>query len=791
MRKLSALTVLVLLVATVAVGYANPGPKAAATMFPQDTPARVPHGILTTAIPTDTFNFGYYTIIGGTYYAINFGTDRLTPGNSWTFDHGAPVAAEGWTSVDLTDNPSTFFQRITAATWSGHGNTVAAPIIQGTATAWVGVFEDQADALCWSSGLGYGNQWCQRLTSPSFTYTGSGTVGLSFQYFQDSEVNFDYGKIEIQKADQSFGDPLNSPGFSGKIGNPATSNYPTYNINITGTQVGSSGGSSVPFKLVFEFTSDGGWSDEDGHYQTAYGPFATDNVNVNGSVSVPAVYDFESGLQGWTATGCLGKGSFFHIADVNNYTIQDPCACRLSGNVAVWHHPLNYNHPDGQHEQSESPPADIGVLGAGYNRIVGAYDVYAEMPYANGVLDRIGFDYYPFLCPATGSNMWSGRVGDSYFHFHGDTPVCSHVNYDDVSSSYVGSGAQLVKLVYEVYASCDGFGIPSTVCSGVTNATPLMDNLQLRVTGIANAPLVAPTPGSFYTDGFAQGLLLSSTGLGNSDCVYDLHRDDPIPDYLGDSLEVEGPVPTTSTKYECRLWFRLKRIGPQQNGVSAYNAWKTRVTSGGKPTNIVGATAAFTWGWMDSVQVGTGAYRNRFDSYFRENDPSFNPGAAPDGDRAKQNGILLDQIFVPGTKVEYFVTANYICTPSICSYLPDTTGKYYANYQILPSYRVDASQEKFPCVLFVDGAGGTNGQPSVFLVLRQEGPGRVLERCQPSEPGPDELGLLQLPGRQLERQRPARARRRRQRGRVPDPALGLQGHPDQHRSVLERHDGMA
>lgn len=705
MRKLSALTVVVLLFVTAAVGYAYTG-KLPANMKDLETPARVPHGILTTSVPHDTFNYGYYHMVGGQPYAVDFGTVATTPGNAWTFDHGAPDPVEGWTTLDMTDNPTAYFQQITATSWAaGHSNPVAAPIIHGTGSVWVGAMEDQAEALCWTSGLGYGNDWCQRLTSPMYNYTGSGVVNLSFYYFEDSEVNFDYGKIEVLKFDGSYGTPLNTPGFTGKMGDPSTSTYPQYTTSITSTQIGGS-----TFNLVFEFTSDGGWSDEDGHYTTSYGPFGVDDVALSGSVTGgPYSYNFDAGLQTWSASGCSGKGAFFHVEDVGHFTIQDPCVCRLAGNVACWSDPFSgFIHPKGQHERSESCPADISVH-PGYNYVIAQYDLYAEMPQGNGTFDRVGFDYYPYLCPATSAYIWSGRVGGASFFYHGDSPICRRF-LDTSASTSVGQGAQLVKLCYEVYSSCDAFAIPSTQCTGVTNATPLVDNLMIRVTGAALAPTIAFDPGTYYQDGFPQQTTLSESAPGNANIVYDLHGDASTPDLLGDSLEINGPVPTPTTKWAARMWFRLNRIGPAQNGISAYQSWKTRVTAGGKPTSIVGDHADFTWGWMDSVQISGGAQRNRFDAYFKENDAAFNPGPPPDGDRARQNGILLDQIFVPGTKIEYFVTGNFICTPDVCSYLPDTTGKNYSYFEILPSYRNVGGVDKFPCVLYVDAYGGSGGQ---------------------------------------------------------------------------------
>ncbi len=70
--------------------------------------------------------------------------------------------------------------------------------------------------------------------------------------------------------------------------------------------------------------------DEDGAYTTAYGPFGVDDVRVEGGLTRNVVtYDFETSLQGWTASKCPALGSFFSIQPISRYNILDPCACGL------------------------------------------------------------------------------------------------------------------------------------------------------------------------------------------------------------------------------------------------------------------------------------------------------------------------------------------------------------------------------------------------------------------------------------------------------------------------------
>ncbi|MCA9730353.1 MAG: hypothetical protein KC729_21915, partial [Candidatus Eisenbacteria bacterium] len=56
--------------------------------------------------------------------------------------------------------------------------------------------------------------------------------------------------------------------------------------------------------------------------------------------------------------------------------------------------------------------------------------------------------------------------------------------------------------------------------------------------------------------------------------------------------------------------------------------------------------------------------------------------------------------------IDYFVTSNYIATPTENYYLPDTTGGFFFEFEILPSWRLDAGHLKFPCLLYVDTNSG-------------------------------------------------------------------------------------
>jgi len=392
MRKFFALIAVVSFLCTAATAFAKTDPSPACYrpdalgVINHELPARVPDGFAR----TDTLNFGYFQVIGGNNYAVLNG--------EWTFDHGAG-SLEGWYAIDKTANSGDYWRWIDATGWSGHGNEVVAPIINGTGSVWVGIYENDADALCWESGLGYGNNWCQRLTSPAFTYTGTGTVTIDVKYFQDSEYKFDYGKVLVGAAGNTT--QLNGPG--GWSGNMNLYSAPlTYNREILASELGEEG-DPRPFEIIFEFAADGGWSDQDGFYTTSYGPMGLDDFSVTGSVTATTTsFNWDDGLQGWTAGHCPGLGSYMAIHPMSLYSaIEFPCSCDLSGNVMAFHNE-SFHHPMASEEIAWSPPADRTSWQA-YNKMFCDWDQYSDMPQGNGTHYRPGWSYYPYLAPLPAS----------------------------------------------------------------------------------------------------------------------------------------------------------------------------------------------------------------------------------------------------------------------------------------------------------------------------------------------------------------------------------------------------
>jgi hypothetical protein len=690
-----------------------------------DIPVRVPEAERGRA----TTWYGQYTIIDGEYYALAFaGKDN----GCWTFDRGTGPAnppapyihdGEGWSVRDLTLDEATYFRLIDNTLDLGPG--VPPPIISAAYTVWVGVDRPQADELCWDCGAGYGNRWCQRLVSEPLAYNGTGNVTLAFLYWSQAEPCFDGTQVYLKRQDGTElllnpyppGTCPDNPDYEGGTFTDSIGHYsdPVQYMRVI---LPSEIQGAQDIRIIFEFTSDIRVSDEDCFYDTIWGPFGVDDIQITGG-GIEKWYSFEIGtLDGWTPEVCAPVGDFVGIANINGYMIPDPC-CSLVDNILEMHEGVANagTHPDKQHVMAYSPICLLG--GASPKTIAMEFNIFAQLPINDGVFFRPGWLYYPWTCDVTGVIGWSDRVGqDSYEYLDGVSECITlhRPGTDVVFGVPVPTTSEMVVAIIEIISDCEAFGIPN--CTGATNFSPIFDSLT--VVTCDDAPIAPPidhVTGSVFQDvGSFPSNLFDPMAPGPANVTFDLYGDTvpgTKPDRCGDSLVVVGPIPGigVSERWQARLWWRVARRAPLQadneNGLpSRYTIWKERVSDGREIDRPI--DPEFTSGCMDSVEIG-GIYplTYKFKSDFCEMDDDFR------GEGDPETEMIWDDVLYPGSRIEYYITANYVSTPNELYYLPDISGGHYLEFEVLPGLRTaydeDCGGTGFhfcvfqPATLYIDG----------------------------------------------------------------------------------------
>jgi uncharacterized repeat protein (TIGR01451 family) len=277
--RILALVSLLCLVPAIPATAVSPRPKLPVTAIAPAEVTRARPPVVSSPVRTagpDTLRYGYYTMINGDPYAV--------PGEAWTFDHGAADPLEGWTAEDLSTNPAGYFRVVTPATWAGHGNYVPCPRISPAGTGWLGRFQDEATAACYVDGLGYGNNWAQRYTSPLFSIAGADDLVIRFKYFSNMEQNYDRVVVKVvfpNGNEVTCGDPI-----TGVSGNPADSTWADGLFSVPAAQLAG----QTQCQIRFAMTSDDVYSDQDGVYPTEYGPFGFARMSVRRNGPLLAEY---------------------------------------------------------------------------------------------------------------------------------------------------------------------------------------------------------------------------------------------------------------------------------------------------------------------------------------------------------------------------------------------------------------------------------------------------------------------------------------------------------------------
>ena len=239
------------------------------------------------------------TYFGGTIWDADSTRWEAIEDSCWTFDtgvgshfnHAVPhvdpfkdptlhAQMEGWIGLDRTYVENPYFRRLHRSQFPGQLQDIC--VINGDYSFWAGVLPAEAALLCYAGGQGYGNNWnvCIERT---FTYNGSGNVTLQYAFENDTEFEFDFTYVMVDK---------NAAGDTVTV---AAHNSVVSGVNII-TLVPGSSLRSTPgnFKILYCVVTDEAYSDEDGSYPTRCGAFAVDDISVTGG-GISYFTDFETG----------------------------------------------------------------------------------------------------------------------------------------------------------------------------------------------------------------------------------------------------------------------------------------------------------------------------------------------------------------------------------------------------------------------------------------------------------------------------------------------------------------
>ena len=659
------------------------------------------------------------TFYGGTFWAADSQRWEAYEGQLWTFDSGVgssivppggpgglsqPTASwvnpykqpglhatmEGWVGIDFTYSEITYFRRVasTDPRFTGAVKCAgAAAGLGGTYSYWCGVFPSEADALCYATGQGYGNNW-NVCVEHGFSY-GGGSVTLAFQYKNDTEDGFDFTHVYVDT--NSNGGDVEVASFTGVVSGNAS-------LPLTqGLQLPSA---PKPIKFKFCVVTDASWSDQDGLFPTECGAFLLDNITISGAIVHTA--NFETSDNGWTLTppepGLGGEwASLHHINDLPPSIF--PCACALYDSVLAFPDNDN-NHSVHARNVAASPWIDLkgyGAVGATGKLI--KLNLYYSHPLRNYMFLEWGAQWYPDVCLRTGKLITSPWDFSQFTFGFPPSPNCTStlpgtpgVIID--KSGIIPPGAEQVRIAVGIESFCRFFAD----CLQLPDTSPWYDEVGLGVYGNANIPYIVANEIDRAQDSFPENGTLNLYSTGRVDCNKVQGESQPeIGTTLGDTLVVNGAVGNA----EVYVHFRVTP-GPG-TPPSQLLAWLGQHAASNQESG-------FHMARMDTAEYGnSGPIQGRWMTAYHEADPNFwwtdralDPNdVSPNGGMWRlANDIFPDDLFTAGTRLDYLFTANNVGQASVVRDPP--LGHY--EMEILPSSMT--SNGAWNCVLYVDHSRG-------------------------------------------------------------------------------------
>ncbi len=398
-------------------------------------------------------------------------------GGIWDWDTLVADPLQGWIPLDESLNPAVYFYRVTSGDFTAHGDPCV-PVATG-GILWCGVHEDEANCRGFVAGMGYQNDMCQWARSPVLEVVQppqATQLEIQFSYFNDSEEGYDFTHVYLRCYTAAQLHEVLLDSFTGIIGAPGAP--ATYARLVPYAELPPG---TAEVQLEVRMTSDGGWSDQDGYYDSACGPFGLDDVSVTMG-SVLQIWDFDGGAQGWTFDRCPGAGTYMGVLPE---TVWGPWLaaiglpdCPLGGNAWDFVDEVSSPYwPPGIPGETSQMAISGPVPRGQYSPALWDTVVVQLSQYMNGgmaMVFRPGYMVYPYTRPGCPTPGWSDRRGQAVWWTAGG-PSCARTLYNLTTLPEQPLTAQWdsLKFVYEVYVT---FGAN-------TQGAPLLDDVRVGLVG--------------------------------------------------------------------------------------------------------------------------------------------------------------------------------------------------------------------------------------------------------------------------------------------------------------------
>ena len=405
-------------------------------------------------------------------------------GGIWDWDTIVTDPLQGWHSIDQTCDEHVYFYRVTEADFIAHGDPCNPMFPDTPGMLWCGIHEDEALWRSFPGGMGYQNGMCQNAISPEHEiHPATEDLAVEFEYFVDMEDGFDFAYAYVLCFDAT-GELLEERELGQLTGIVGSPDLPATFSGIL--PAGELNPLTVTVKIMLRVCADGGWSDEDGLYDSACGPFAADNVGVQIGTS-SYLYRFNTGPDGWIFEKCPGVGAF--MAVVHEDTWSD---WLIAAGLSSWTMAENAvtfaDQSSGGYPTQPPGHREMGISGP-VPRIGGAFPndtTLVRWDQFNAGMDwhyRLGYMYYPYTTATNPEPHWSPRGGQNVWYY-GSGPGCGpcEINLttlDGHAGVPLPADWDSVRFVLEVYNDY----WPREITFGA----PMLDNVQVGIQRTASS----------------------------------------------------------------------------------------------------------------------------------------------------------------------------------------------------------------------------------------------------------------------------------------------------------------